>query len=182
MVKFYKEETLLMVGNYKECGIWQIHHAASILGQPVHSIYPHIAVENLRADHNRLVLPCEQIEDPVMIMWTMSSKHSMGFNHFVPLVQKDSRKELLDLNVEDMLENAKLVQCTTPFHIDLTEDYYHQEEVIETMVLNGHNDKNKYVSACSHDMVDSSENYYYNNKKKRKTSEDGEEEENEEQK
>ena len=32
MVKFYKEETLSVVRNYKECGIWQIHHAASILG------------------------------------------------------------------------------------------------------------------------------------------------------
>ena len=94
----------------------------------------------------------------------MSSKHSRGFNHFVPLVQKDSRKELFDLNVEDMLENAQFVQCTTPYHIDLTQEYFHQKEVV-----NEHNDGNKYVSECS-----------CNVKKKKKTSADSEEEENEE--
>ena len=97
----------------------------------MYSIYPHIAVENLRADHNRLVLPHQHIEaDPVLIMWTMSSKHSRGFKHFVPLVQKDSRKEMFNLNVEDMLENAKFVQCKTPYHIDLTQKYCYQKEVV----------------------------------------------------
>ena len=32
MVKFYKEEVLSIIGNYKECGICQIHHAVSVLG------------------------------------------------------------------------------------------------------------------------------------------------------
>ena len=86
MVKFYKNEVMSLTKDFQKCGIWQIHQAASVLGQPIHKIFPHCALLNIRKDHNWLVLTRRMItNENVYVMWTQSSIDSLGFNHFVPL-------------------------------------------------------------------------------------------------
>ena len=40
MIKFYKNEVMSLTKDFQECGIWQIHQAASVLGQLIHTIFP----------------------------------------------------------------------------------------------------------------------------------------------
>ena len=123
MVEFYKNEVMSLTKDFQECGIWQIHQATSVLGWPIHTIFPHCALPNLRKDHNWLVLPGRMItNENVYVMWTQSSMHSLGFNHFVPLFQRDRRIEFLELNVDQMLGKKSKMHERTGSHIDLTSD------------------------------------------------------------
>ena len=104
VIKFYKNEVMSLTQEYQFCGIWQIHQAASVLGHPIYSIYPHCPVYSVRDDHNRVVLPRRTIEnETVYLMWTHSSMESNGFNHFVPVVKRSSAYELVEPNVQQML-------------------------------------------------------------------------------
>ena len=56
-------------------GLWQLAQVASVLGVPVHSIYPVRGESSVRNDFNRSFYPrdytnCTHDEDPVVIMWT----------------------------------------------------------------------------------------------------------------
>ena len=80
MIKFYKNEVMSLTQEYQFCGIWQIHQAASVLGHPIYSIYPHCPVYSVRDDHNRVVLPWRTIEnETVYLMWTQCSMESNRF-------------------------------------------------------------------------------------------------------
>lgn len=93
MINFYKNEVMSLTKDFQECGIWQIHQAASVLGRPIHTIFPNCVLLNLRKDHNWLVLPRRMItNENVYVMWTQSSMNSLQFNHFVPLVRRDRRQ------------------------------------------------------------------------------------------
>ena len=82
MVKFYKNEVMSLTKDFQECGIWQIHHVDSVLGQAIHTIFPHYALPNLRKDHNRLVLPRRMItNENVYVMWTQSCMDSTILCH-----------------------------------------------------------------------------------------------------
>ena len=121
MIKFYKNEVMSLTKDFQECGIWQIHQAASVLGWPIHTIFPHCALLKLRKDHNRLVLPRRMIRNEnVFLMWTQSSIDSLGFNHFVPLFQRDRKIEFMESNIDQMLGKKSKMHERTVSHIDLT--------------------------------------------------------------
>ena len=113
------------------CGIWQFHHAASVLKRPLHSIYPVMNAQtpwfqNMRTDFNRLILPRESNDlenEPVHIMWSSTGAKAASYNHFVLVVQQnDDIQPVHECNIpildyitkqqESRLENT---------HFDLTQ-------------------------------------------------------------
>ena len=56
----------------------------------------------------------------VFLMWTKSSIDSLGFNHFVPLSQRDRKIEFMESNVDQMLGKKSKMHERTVSHIDLT--------------------------------------------------------------
>ena len=74
------------IGTYM--GLWQLAQSATVLGVPVHTIYPVQGESEIRNDFHRIFFPLEQTtndEDPVIIMWT-GLRHGSVPVHFVPLL------------------------------------------------------------------------------------------------
>jgi hypothetical protein len=90
---FYQKEVMSITKRTEECGIWQFHQAASVIGCPIYSVYPDCPLKSLRRDMNRCVLPADDsydvnnITESAIIMWSKMSTASRSFNHFVPLVR-----------------------------------------------------------------------------------------------
>ena len=72
-------------------GLWQLSQAASVLGVPIHTIYPHRS-GTIRNDFHRIFFPVEypvDIDDddnPIVIMWTGLKRGTVPI-HFVPLLR-----------------------------------------------------------------------------------------------
>ena len=165
MIKFYKNEVMSLTQEYQFCGIWQIHQAASVLGHPIYSIYPHCPVYSVRDDHNRVVLPRRTIEnETVYLMWTQSSMESNGFNHFVPVVKRSSAYELVESNVQQMLGLAnKKKNKQTVCHIDLiavddNDSYICKDAIGENLEFKAMKFINK-VNVCNKQVIDISHSY-----------------------
>lgn len=105
--ELYRQEMLSVRRDFIECGIWQLHQAANVLRTPVYTMFPHIALRQLRADFNRLILPAEDnylMDEPIIIMWTKSSEKSNRYGHFVPVVKWNKTLHWNDRNVwKDMV-------------------------------------------------------------------------------
>ena len=56
------------------------------------------------------------------VMWTQSSIDLLGFNHLLPLFQRDRRIEFLELNVDQMLGKKSKMHERAVCDIDLTSD------------------------------------------------------------
>ena len=71
-------------------GIWQLAQASSVLGVPVHTIYPIRGECSIRNDFHRIFFPIDyptsRDDDPVVIMWT-GVREGAAPVHFVPLVK-----------------------------------------------------------------------------------------------
>ena len=71
-------------------GIWQIAQAASVLGVPIHTIYPVRGESNLRNDFHRIFFPVNYPtiadDEPIVIMWTGMSSGAAPI-HFVALLK-----------------------------------------------------------------------------------------------
>ena len=71
-------------------GLWQLAQTASVLGVPVHTIYPIRGESSIRKDFNRMFFPLsytgtEEDDEPIVIMWTGIRRGSAPI-HFVPLL------------------------------------------------------------------------------------------------
>ena len=71
-------------------GLWQLAQLASVLGIPVHMIYPIRGESAIRNDFNRMFFPVSynangQDDDPLVIMWTGLQRGGVP-NHFIPLL------------------------------------------------------------------------------------------------
>ena len=125
VVKYYKKEMLNLTNFGEYSGIWQFHQAANVLGCCVQSVYPHIPIQTLRQDMNRVILPMNldgpNISKLLRIMWTKSNIACFGHNHFVSLVEVDETMPFVDVNLipigysDDSSKNV-------PIEIDLTKD------------------------------------------------------------
>ena len=71
-------------------GIWQLAQAASVLGTPIHTIYPVRGDSTLRNDFHRIFFPVNypttSDDNPVVIMWT-GMRPGAAPIHFVPLIE-----------------------------------------------------------------------------------------------
>ena len=70
-------------------GIWQLAQAASVLGIPIHTIYPVRGQCTIRNDFHRIFFPVDypttSDDNPVVIMWT-GVKRGTAPVHFIPLL------------------------------------------------------------------------------------------------
>lgn len=89
ITEIYQMEIWNMAKDVEYCGIWQFHQAANVLQVPIFSVYPDIALQNLRGDFHRIIFPKNRqcALEPCVIMWTTATSMSASFNHFVPLVR-----------------------------------------------------------------------------------------------
>ena len=71
-------------------GLWQLAQASSVLGIPLHTIFPVRGQSTIRNDFNRMFFPVNypptNDNEPIVIMWTGLS-HGTAPVHFVPLLQ-----------------------------------------------------------------------------------------------
>ena len=78
------------VGTYM--GLWQLAQAASMLGSPIHTIYPVRGESTLRNDVHRMFFPVNypatSDETSIVIMWTRMTPDAAPVN-FVPLVTEN---------------------------------------------------------------------------------------------
>ena len=78
-------QSICKLGTYM--GLWQLAQAASVLGVPIHTIYPAHGQSTIRNDFNRMFLPIDYPPDyddePVVIMWTAMTPGTAPV-HFVP--------------------------------------------------------------------------------------------------
>ena len=76
------------LGSYM--GLWQLAQASSVLGIPLHTIYPVRGESQIRNDFHRMFFPVNypptNDQDPVVIMWTAMQPGSVPI-HFVPLLE-----------------------------------------------------------------------------------------------
>ena len=72
-------------------GIWQLAQSSTVLGVPLHTIYPHRGESSLRNDFHRIffpvMYPTVADDEPIVIMWTGMRRGSIP-SHFVPLLKK----------------------------------------------------------------------------------------------
>ena len=70
-------------------GLWQLAQASSVLGIPLHMIYPVRGESTLRNDFHRIFFPVNyqptNDNEPIIIMWTGLRRGSVPI-HFVPLL------------------------------------------------------------------------------------------------
>ncbi len=91
----YDQETFRCFTTNSYCGLWQMHHLASVIARPIISVFPEFDDEEdiapLRYYHNRIIVPrCTEHRrnQPVVIMWTKASNFSTDVaNHFVAVVK-----------------------------------------------------------------------------------------------
>ena len=71
-------------------GLWQLAQTSSVLGLPLHTLYPHRGESTLRNDFHRVFFPvaCPENADdePIVIMWTGMTRGAVP-NHFIPLLK-----------------------------------------------------------------------------------------------
>lgn len=72
-------------------GIWQVFALASILGNPLFSVYPQRGNANVRRDIHRLIMPRHVCSGTIQyVMWTSTRKDTRDKNwipnHFVPVL------------------------------------------------------------------------------------------------
>ena len=101
VTEYYKREMFNLRHFSSESGIWQFHQAANVLGCPIQSVYPHVALANLRNDFHRLILPnnLDGAGSIVRILWAMCSWNSTRFGHLVPLVERDHSFHVIEQNL-----------------------------------------------------------------------------------
>ena len=101
VTEYYKREMFNLRRFSSESGIWQFHQAANVLGCPIQSVYPHVALSNLRNDFHRLILPSnlDCTGSTVRILWAMCSWNSTRFGHLVPLVEHDHSLHFIEENL-----------------------------------------------------------------------------------
>ena len=79
--------SIAKLGTYM--GLWQLAQSASVLGIPVHTIYPVRGTSSIQNDFHRIFFPleypAENDQDPIVIMWTGMTQGSVPI-HFVPLL------------------------------------------------------------------------------------------------
>ena len=120
--RYYKREmfSLRLFSEYS--GVWQFHQAANVVKCCVQGVYPHTDCRTVRDQLNRKFLPTDfdgmNCDKLLRIMWTKCSGDSSAFNHFVPLVEKDSSLAAVDVNLREV---PKLV-AHKEIEIDLTEE------------------------------------------------------------
>ena len=89
--EIYKKELLILRGDKKYCGMWQMYQLANVLHRPVMSVYPQgYLLERYRKDLNRtayLIRLHERDRKPVVIMWTPVMMNSQDVAHFVLCMQ-----------------------------------------------------------------------------------------------
>ena len=70
-------------------GLWQIAQAASVIGRPIHTVYPVRGECTIRNDFHRIFFPVNYPtngdDNPIVIMWTGVTSGGAPI-HFVPLV------------------------------------------------------------------------------------------------
>ena len=76
------------IGSYM--GLWQLAQASSVIGIPIHTIYPH-RPGTIRNDFHRIFFPVDypvttSDDNPLVIMWTGIHQGSVPV-HFVPLLK-----------------------------------------------------------------------------------------------
>ena len=77
-------------------GLWQLAQAASVLGVPLHAIYPVRGESSIRKDFNTMFFPVmdntieERDDEPVVIMWTDLQRGAVSI-HFIPLLPCDTQ-------------------------------------------------------------------------------------------
>ena len=75
-------------------GLWQLAQISSVLGIPVHTIYPH-RESSLRNDFHRIFFPIHYPptgdDDPLVIMWTGIRRGGVPI-HFVPLLKPENNE------------------------------------------------------------------------------------------
>ena len=101
VTEYYKREMFNLRRFSSESGIWQFHQAANVLGSPIQSVYPHVALSNLRNDFHRLILPSnlDGTGSTVRILWAMCTWNSTRFGHLVPLVEHDHSLHVIEENL-----------------------------------------------------------------------------------
>ena len=71
-------------------GLWQLAQSSSVLGVPIHTVYPIRGNSTIRNDFHRMFFPVEyptqSDDEPVVIMWTGMRKGGVPI-HFVPLLK-----------------------------------------------------------------------------------------------
>ena len=76
------------IGEYM--GLWQLAQASSVLGVPIHTIYPVRGQSTLHNDFHQMFFPVEypvdRDDEPLVIMWTGTKDEGVP-RHFVPLVK-----------------------------------------------------------------------------------------------
>ena len=101
VTEYYKREMFNLRHFSSESGIWQFHQAANVLGCPIQSVYPHVALSNLWNDFHRLILPSnlDGTGSTVRILWAMCTWNSTRFGHLVPLVERDHSLHVIEENL-----------------------------------------------------------------------------------
>ena len=71
-------------------GLWQLAQTATVLGVPVHTVYPHRSESTIRNDFHRIffpvIYPDNADEEQIVIMWTELKRGAVPI-HFVPLLK-----------------------------------------------------------------------------------------------
>ena len=71
-------------------GLWQLAQASTVLGIPLHTIYPVRGESSLRHDFHRMFFPIDyppaDDNEPIVIMWTGLARGTAPI-HFVPLLE-----------------------------------------------------------------------------------------------
>ena len=120
--QYYKKEifNLRLFGEYS--GVWQFHQAANVVKCCVQSIYPHTDCHTVRNALNRIFLPSSlegvNCVDAMRIMWTKCTGSSSGFNHFVPVVERNFSLDFGDVNLQELGR----ISAPMEIEIDLTEE------------------------------------------------------------
>ena len=76
------------IGQYM--GLWQLAQASSVLGVPIHNIYPVRDQSTLCNDFHQMFFPVEypidRDDEPLVIMWTWTKDGGVPI-HFIPLMK-----------------------------------------------------------------------------------------------
>ena len=147
----------------ESCGLWQIHHMASVIGRPIISVFPEFDdledTAPLRFYHNRTISPRleeDRNNTPVVVMWTKSAPNTdVTANHFVPVVRNSPIAEVIykpatadcePAECQHINHERKLMTSTTSARSSCTSATQAQ---IHNLIDMGKGKKNKQVLAKS---------------------------------
>lgn len=108
-------EVMRCRGSFKECGLFHIYAAASVLRVPIQCLCPEKGPTQMQNLPSRRMQPLLEAEaGPIFIMWTSTAREEIAPddhwspNHFVPLLRT---AKPVDISMDDVFNTAFNERC-----------------------------------------------------------------------